>query len=79
VRGPDRALCVVERGHHPVTQSLDDAASVRCDSRVLAGADAPQQIQCGVVAHFERPRRELHEVGEQDRHLALAAAAALRL
>ena len=46
---------------------------------LLAGEDAAQQVERGIVAGFERPRRELHEVREQDRDLAVAAAAPLRL
>src|SRR3712207_7337649 len=40
---------------------------------------SPQQLDRRVVAGLERPCGELDEVGEQDRQLVVALAAALRL
>ena len=48
-------------------------------ARLHRESDLPQQVHGLLVAGVERPVREADQVGEQDGHLPLAAAAALGL
>ena len=70
---------VLEDRHQPVAEALDDLAAARADLRLDRGADLAQQRHGLGVAGVERPGREVREVGEDDRQLAVAAAAALGL
>ena len=77
--GLDRLPGVLEHGHQAVAEALDDLAAARADLGLDRGADLAQQRDGLDVAGVERPGREVGEVGEDDRELAVAAAAALRL
>src|SRR3954447_13516180 len=78
-RCPDRAFGVTEGGHHAVPQPLHEAPAVRGDRGVLVRTHSAQQLECRFVADLERPGREVDQVGEEDRHVALTAAASLHL
>jgi hypothetical protein len=75
----DRAAGLLEDRHQPVAEALDDLAAARADLRLDGRADLAQERHRLGVADVERPGGEVREVGEHDRQLAVAAAAALRL
>ena len=75
----DRPARLLEHGHETVAHALDDAAIVRVNGGADELIDAAQQLQRERVPRLERPLREVDEIGEHDRHLAVAVAAALRL
>jgi hypothetical protein len=65
--GPHRVADGAEDGHRPVPEPLDEAAPVLRDRSVLGAGDLTQELEGRLVTGLERPRRELHDVGEQDR------------
>ena len=78
-RRRDRVAGLLEDGHVAVAEPLDDDAVALRDGRLDRERDPAQQLQRALVAGLQRPRGEADEVGEEDRQLALAVAAALRL
>ena len=75
----DRRLGGQERGHQTIAQALDDPALVLGDHRLDLGSDLAQEFEHGGVAGLQRPPGEPDQIGEQQRHLEVAAAAAGRL
>jgi len=70
---------VVEHGHDPVAQPLDDLAASG-EERALDGvAHGAQQFQRRLVAGLQGPGGEAHEVGEDDGDVAVAPATSGRL
>ena len=69
----------VEDRHQAIADPLDDVAAMTADAGFLGDTDLPQQLQRRLVARGERPRREVDEIGEKNRHLAITAPAPLSL
>ena len=69
----------LEHSHQAVAEALHDLAAARAYLRLDGGADLAQQGHRLGVAGVERPGGEVREVGEDDRQLAVAAAATLGL
>ena len=70
---------IVEHGHQAVAERLDHLAAV-VGHRLLGGVvHVAEQLDDRLVAGLQRPGREVDQVGEQDRHVHLAAAPALGL
>ena len=79
VRGRDCGSGVREDRHQAVAHALHDLAVAPADRGLLLRADLAQQVERGLVARLQRPVREVHEVGEQDRDVGVAAPAPLGL
>lgn len=77
--GLHRVADAVEDGHRPVPEPLDEAAAVVRDRSVLGASDLTQKLEGGLVTSVERPRRELHDVSEQDRDVHRPPAPTLGL
>jgi hypothetical protein len=75
----DGVLGFHEGGHQAVAQPLHDPPAAIGDRRLDGLAHVAQQLEGHRVARLQRPAGEVHEVGEHDGQLGIAAPAALEL
>jgi hypothetical protein len=74
-----RAVCVSERTHEPIAETLYDLAAPAEDRRLDCIADFAQQPNRKLVASLQGPGREADQVCEQDGEIYFSAPAALGL
>ena len=74
-RGGNRRRRLGEHRHDAVAHSLDDLAARLQQRRLDDLRDAAKEFERGVVARTQRPRREAHQVGEDDRRLPVGGLA----